>query len=1664
MSVISDFIRDIFNVGGGKIAEVNKQAGYIPGIASGAPSRPLPQGVQTRPIIEQEEVGTGLSKAGAGAVELLTKIPGVSQVLGAVNFGYKNFWLKPITTPFVMSATDIRNPLTAYRESTDIALPQAIVSSISNKAPIQAARDLYLRAEDQAEYEQKLENINKFAPWLAPDFDLLDPKKRTEAYEENWTGALLTGGMSFVQMIAEGFGAGALVRKAAQKSGLTQTALKDMESIKEQIQVGRDWDLNGRPTTTPNGITVDIIESIKETSPAKLQNIPFFKNMPDEIKPKATNIASKIDNFDDMSDFYLANLGDSAAFGRFFERRTALADAFDDFGIKNNTGLLSQLEIWGIKDAATMDRVYKVVSDLAKTDPVLARITQSWAADIGKGIGYTNWAPSRFATIEQARMALKTVRESRLYGIPLAQVPKLNSGIVGQTVQSDLFTRPVHVVQNVFNERPRWMIDFSDPRGIADASTELLSQVNTVKFFRGPEYNQFKQDFINAYSQGITVTQKKAAVEQFEQDVVSQIAIKYGIREEDAVQLYSQLKIKKQEAQDNIAMTGTLPEGEVGAYLFDDILRSQLATHHIMFDFGLFEREVKRFAAQKGLIKKGKLTGLKGDYYTRDFFDNLNSIFSVAVLVRPGYIPKNAIVEPQMRIFAYGDAFAELNELAPSSKRFLVNTVNRAGYYGDVIYDQVRGKSNKAFSKKTKALSNDINLQTAKLTELETNITDLSNQIRQLENKQFYTYTQKGLEKDSMIDVQILNLKDDLEDLVSRKKSVEQVKSNFQTALVLTQEEWVKESAIRSKLRVTTSIADEDIVLPIKSGKEKITVKSPLAVSAKGGLVMRSEIDPVSAAWSASIQSSQASKLKALTRMGDKVEIRPGDPDYIKAATDEINIRAKNDELVKMWAYGVSADDAVQWLSGKKDIKLPNGEAIGRDSGRGYYNQVVETLSESTNKYQPEYVASIYDYFDKLLPDADLRIEAVNRIIRESEIESRFVGRTDLPPVIGKKSFIPGKVTDRVALAINNFASYSFGLVAGRAERIVSKNPFYIRRWKESVQRQILQAENAGIEVTGEMINDRFRFIANNEALKHVEDTFYTVRRLNNYQYMFRYAAAFPTAFINSYKFWAKAIVKNPYNAVLQYKFQGLPYDLGLVVDQDGNPVERDQPRKDGEERYLIVGQPGYANKNKIEPYTKKVNTDQWNFMLGTVSTSFLGQIALSELVIAQPEKEALIKDVVGESVYNKLLFGGRPIKGDNVVSKLLNVYTPGYLDATGAFSKQFIKELALQNIDFPLVGWLAGEYANPSQADQDAFIDEYLRLRTVAYINWEANGSDPEEEPNEKDLRRAALRALGEKAITKWISPLGITFEPTSQFMRDMRRELEENFATGKLPIPEGQTAFQAAENTMIGVYGPDILRMFSSKYSKQSTFSPTMEDYKTYLNNKGLVESVAKIDPMLVGMITNADVPGEYSPGVAAWMEDSQIGGRPLISRVKTATEVEEEAQERMGWNLYVKYSSQKDVALAKAGLKSLQSKRAKPIADWWDSKKQEIEEEYPAWGRAFGESSSANTVQTKTLPALTMAIRNEKFMASKADNRKWQAVLSWMITREMYFQAYQNAEGNENGQKQIKLEWSEVSQDIVDSDTQFSDFHARYLDQDKFSMGIDDFIRLTKDVEIK
>jgi hypothetical protein len=1665
MTVIEDFFAKGLDLLGVKSKDLfnTRNTGYVPGIAGGMAIAPKGLTEQQRQeVVSRPQDTEPLSKKlGRGAATLFEKameLPVVSDLLYSAYFTYEQIWRRGLTTGFIYAQRPDVNLFEAYDASEDVGLTQSLVSMASIYPGFNLARNAYLGGEGEPGYADRLANVKKFTPWLAPDFDLLDDQKRVEAYEENWSGSLLTGGLSLAQMYLEGAGTAYLVRKGAAKAGFTQRALDDMDKLKAQAAQAKEWFDGGQKGNAPNGMAVDIAEAITETSPARLQEtVKFFKEMPEEMRGKSATLAAKIDNFDDMNDFFFASMGDRAAFESLFKRRASVADALDDFGIYNNKQLLTQSEIWGMPDPLTSARIFDVVMDLRKTDPIMAQITSSWASDIGKGIGLTNWAPSRYATLEQARIAFAKMKQARKYGAPLSQVPRGGSTVYGQTIQSDLWSRPIHLVQNVYGEKPRWMIDYSDPRGLTDATTEMIAQMNTVKYMRGPEYAPLKEDFINKYSAAITLKQKQEVVEGFEKTNIIEIAKRYGVSEEDAVSIYTLLKAKQKYGQEEVAKTGTLPEGEVGAYVFDDLLRSQIATHHIMFDFGLFDRELKRFAIKQGLIEKGTLSlkGLRGDYYARDLFDTMNSVFSIAVLVRPGYIPKNSIVEPQMRILGVSDSHNQIAELLPSTKRYLDNTVWRNKYYGNVIYNALTKRSSKGYQSKTKALQSDIKNTKTKISETDTQINQIQSQIRNLEKEQYYKYTSKQLDKDVTIDKEIFDLQQQLDEVLTTKEIQENAMRFAEEALQETQSAWAKQAELRGILRgKIKSQADEPVTFTTEKGV-KITVPGGLAPGAKGGLVMRTEVDPVSSKWAASIHSAQAARLKALTRAGEKTEIRPGDENYFTAFAEELNIRAKNDELIKMWAAGVSMDDAIAWLGGSKNIDIGT-EIIGRDAGRNYWNSVLEYRAADATGYLPEYVTEIYNRWNQLVPDADIRENAIARLIRPEELESRYASRNDLLPVVGKKATVPGRFQDKLALSLNNATSWAFGVVAGVPERIISKNPFYTRRWKESVERQIKQAEGMGVEVTGDLINDRFRFIANSEALKAVEETFYVVRRLNNYQYLLRFGLGFPTAYINSYKFWTKQMVKNPYNAVIMYKFQGLPYEFGMVVDQDGNKVERRQPREEGEERFLILGQPGYLKKT-MDPYTKKVNTDQWNFMLGNVQAGWLGQVALSEFIVRKPDLEKTMQEVMGKDIYNLLLYSGRPVRGGSSLGRLSNIYKPGYLNLGIDVTQQFVKEAARRNIDVPFVSYMAGLTGAMDAKDQESFVDEFVRIRDVAWINWAAEGSIEGEEPDNDELKKVALKSQLAKAGWKWLSPLGVTFEPVNQFFRDVFTKIEENYATGILPVPEGQTPYRAAEDALMDLYGEEIIRFFGSKYTKQTTFRPDQESYATYKNNRELVEKVATINPMLVGMVTNPDVPGEFSPAIAAWMERTSIGGKDLVAKVKSAEERQAQFEERVGWNRFVKLKNQKDYLLAKAGLKSLNGNAAEPIRDWYKEEVRKIEGDYPGWGRAYGRINNGGIVERETLPALVLALQDRKFMDSKKDSTKWQAVSVWMIDREEYFQEYQANKGNKPMQDAIKLAWSEREQTIINQDTYFADFHARYLDADQFTMGIEDFIRL-------
>lgn len=1598
MSVISNWLENTFNQLGTYVGkQIAPMLGQSPEkFAQRQITKPSSQVLQER-VIEP-------------VLEKTVRRPGVAPIIEGVAKVYENAWRRPLTTAELLIGTnpkfsdesqgtfrsikDVRDAwdATETKEGTKgVGLTQAYVDVIS---------------EPFRNVIGQNEAVQKYTPWLKPDFDITDPKQRTAAFEDSWAGALFTGGLSLVQMWAEGAGSTYLTRLARTKTGLQQSAVGNLTNpnlkldLTNQTDEAVKWFDEGMTTPAPNGVATIIKDFVPETNVTKIESSPFVQNLPPEIRFRAANMIANATSAEEVGLIMRSHWGDAKALNKLWEIKAPVADAIEDFGLFDiNAGLFDK-----------PSKLNAVVDELAKSDPKINEITKSWLDDMGQAVGTTNWAPSRFASIEEARNFFARQRYNRRYGIVPA-LEKYENRIKGTTIQSNLFVRPIHILQNMFNEKPKGMVNFSDPRGASDATVEILAELNRVKELRAPKYTNFKQSIAKLYGDAATDTQRAAALRDIEQQTALNIGRENGLDDNLTLTIFKSLKEKTQVTQNYVSINGHIPMTDSSIVLPDPLLRSQMANNYILLDFKLFDRTIKDFKKTGGVGKK------QGKRKSTDFAnlgDYINNVFSHVALIRPGYIPKNSIVEPAMRILALGDATRLLEQSLPATRRLIENTSNRGLVAKDVVWDTVKGKTTKRFREKIGAYQSDVYVN-------KQNIKNAEKQLKKLD---------KDI-KDTKNVLTINSIKAQKEDLLQQIDFYNNNINNLNQLLEETGKEFYDQISFRAKLKNKKTAVSENVKFTLKSGEE-ISVPAGRSTAAKGGAAMQSEIDPNVATWQAAGQTFASSRLATMRQQIKNVTIRPGDKDYWKAYAKDVNVNVKNDELVKMWASGVDRQSAKSWLRGERDINTGT-ETIGKDSGLFYRKQILERRPEfESHDWEEQFVDEIYDRYDILVPDKELRNELLIRNVDALEFEAKYGFKTNLPEIDGNRSVYPQGFADRVSTYYNNFASWGYGIITA-PERILFRNTFYDMSWNDSVIRQITQAERMGVEVTPQLVNDRFRFVANSEAINKVEQTFYTVRRNNNLNYALRFLTGFPTAIFNSYKFWAKNIAKNPYNAVLQYKFQNLPYDMGTVVDQDGNAVTREQKMKDGEQRYLLLGQPAWADKTNLQPYQKKLNVQQWNFLLGGISGSWIVQVGLSQLVSNEPAWAKALQDVVGKGVYNQLLFGGRPIKGDSFSGIIANVFSPGYLDIAVTVGKQaFFADLL--NVT----------------KDEPAFAERMNLLWNTAQFNWAANGYPEGQQPKLSDIKKLTYRTLIQDAIEKWSSPITPTNQPVSQFFKDQRQFLIERYKSGSLPTPAGKTPWQAATDLMNQMYGTDVNRFYVSTYSKATNMEQSQLAYNNFKNNIGLASTVAKIDPMLLGIITNPDTPGEYDPAVSSWMQRATAGDIELAGGRKTFDQMQDEFEINTGFKEYTKL---KDKYASLTGGKRLS--RFPQLQAQFNIEKEELASRFPAWGIKMQSGFEDRT--NNAIMAVTAAVTDPKFMNSKTDSRKWQAIYTWLYEREKVWQALQNASPSQK--KAIKEYWADKEQDIINSDTMFSDFHAQYLDNDKLTYGVQHFTNLLK-----
>lgn len=688
--------------------------------------------------------------------------------------------------------------------------------------------------------------------------------------------------------------------------------------------------------------------------------------------------------------------------------------------------------------------------------------------------------------------------------------------------------------------------------------------------------------------------------------------------------------------------------------------------------------------------------------------------------------------------------------------------------------------------------------------------------------------------------------------------------------------------------------------------------------------------------------------------------------------------------------------------------------------------------------------------------------ELVDNLIKDKAIQKQIIETKDVINAKRAQEIFRGKEvptldvdTDGI-LGLGLIELYQQGVNKGfrliaKPESSLFRSPYGRFYGNEAVKMIVENARRNGIEITSDMWQNQIRPLAQEYALKQVENTFYSIRRMNNVQYYSRFLLGFPTAMFNSIKYWVKAGFANPYNFALLEQIRTSPWAVGMVIDEDGNAITPEQADKENKASYLVL--PFFNKPGTAQPFVHKMNTQQLNFMVGGASPNWLGQVALNTAVQKFPKLETYIKNTVGEKLYNQLIFGGVP-RGVLPAAKDSEGKTAIGLTSsvlTNVAEQVFVAGTLKSAIE--LAGLTKDVIFDKEQVKfrKDAVASTLWSIHTARRVDWELNNPDGEEPTEDKSID-LTLEVMGWRLVKKLFSPFSISEQPTSIIYRDEFDRLELNYINNPQLLADkpGIQPYQAALQDYIIMYGEEAVRYLISGTKYRTSVAPEQEAVRRLNSYEWLNQWVAKNPEQRVesvGMILNPVVPGDYSPAASANLKISDVGGVPIFEGTKTFAEREADAQVEDGWREYDRITKERDAYLAGRASKSLTAMSNSDIRAWYRDQIYNPEDglikRNTAWAETFG---NMNDTFNENINLINTALDNEQWLSdikkSAPEQSLWDTVRVWRDGRDSIFSEWNTLPANSPRRRQIRQQYEAFVFDLAQGNTYFADFANRYL----------------------
>lgn len=1248
---------------------------------------------------------------------------------------------------------------------------------------------------------------------------------------------------------------------------------------------------------------------------------------------------------DEALDTMLAILGDDSGIKRLEELRRP--DLAEPLRIANGELDRSSLKILLREEQAMMTgQSEDMLSFLMRTPEEIAQdraYIQAWAEHDRYFGQLQRIAEEAPATRGVGRGAAATGR----FKATARAVPYYNREVGDAAVtmyQPTPFHRMYSVVTWGARERPSGMVNLNDGESIREitATVERLRKKGLM-----PEYEAAQ--FITRYAAAASPEARGLVVNELENIGYRRVAAKHGVDVETAENLFNFHVATRSGKMREVREEGFLWDAIENRMIRVPLLESQTANFLPIADFDAIDRVIG--------ANRSTLLLLKGRAI--DIQESTSDLWKASVLLRLGYPIRNA-VDSQLRIWATVGAMASLRHLGPGSRNLMNNVSDFANK--SRLVDRFKMVDRP-----------DVNQVRKGLQSLGREIAERQAALKKLDDK--------------------LALDPESADITGK-------------IVALTQELKTKLAVYDGQNRYLTEL--EKVAIPtkkLKEGEGALDIAS--SISGADGIVytVNDAFGSPNGELFRELSSSDTSFRSLLqdysALYGPRImsksrgAVRPDDPQYYQAWTKAINEDFMNSAVARRLIAGERVEDVGRWLEDEAGLRSRLGIA----------------RTDSI-----EYVSTVKGFVDNYIPDGyGIREELLfggpagsGAKISEGFLRNAVKDPDALPVVHGH--LLDENLKLRSVGVIRNTVNQAFKWLATMPEDAWARHPLFIDLYRKSIARRISTIE----QLKGKAIpREEFEAIqfaleksARADALKGVKATLYNVERRTNAAHTLRFIMPFFSAQENAVKVWLKIVGDKPQIAYRAAVVWNAPNRMGLVTDENGEPVPPMKAYNPDDTMWLqvptvfkklpVIGE-GLSSLDQIGISKRSLDVAFQGNPFG-VNLGPLRAIPVANVMKLKPE----LSEVLGFAF---------PFGPDASLKQFLPTWARRQFEKIeGQNSSDYAKM-------FQLI-WLTEQ--QKAREEMRPYLSEREIVKKVnAYYN----------------MRTAASLLL----------PFAPQFDSPYRLYMDKWRQYSEQYGLG-------------ADAKFLEDF-PEFFS-FATTLSKNPTGSrATMDDVENAKRYNDLIANVSQYDQTLVGLITRGSNAAKYNPTAYWWQSETSISpGTPEKFRGKqTPAEAARANQAREGWAKFRIATELLDTELNKRGLTSYEQSGAEDLKAMKtaviDALASEID---PVTGESTGTPSAwyqdyrdIDGLKTaKTIIGLRQIVGNERFMRDNADDNTWKSVALYLkirdeVANKLKARAVQSIDAKANLDLRFMLDFY-VNQ-LKRGDIEFADIYERYLSRD-------------------